>query len=100
MVTESYTVLQKVNAFGWAVPTITAGAAQCVSQIMYGTFTELEALTLDHLVTITTHTPAGTGERSVDEMGTLQDAETNSLAAHLSDLASTPPSHPDESVYG
>jgi hypothetical protein len=33
-------------------------------------------------------------------MGTLQDAEINSLAAHLSDLASTPTPHPDESVHG
>ena len=84
---------------GVAVPTITAGAAQCVSQIMYGTTTELEALTMDHLVTMTTHTPAGTGEQPFDEI-TLQDAEINSLAAHLSDLASTPTPHPDESVHG
>ena len=46
---------------------------------MYGTTTELEALTMDHLVTMTTHTPAGTGQHSVDEIGTLQDAE-NQLA--------------------
>lgn len=85
---------------GVAAPTITAGAAQCVSQIMYGTTTELEALTMDHLVTMTTHTPAGTGEHSDDEMGTLKAAEINSLAAHLSDLASTPTPHPDESVHG
>jgi hypothetical protein len=55
---------------------------------------------MDHLVTMTTHTPAGTGEHSVDEMGTLKAAEINSLAAHLSDLASTPTPHPDESVHG
>jgi hypothetical protein len=50
---------------------------------------------------MTTHTPAGTGEHSVDEMGTtLRAPEINSLAAHLSDLASTPAPHPDESVHG
>jgi hypothetical protein len=55
---------------------------------------------MDHLVTMTTHTPAGTGEHSVDEIGPLQDAEISSLAAHLSDLACTPTPHPDESVHG
>jgi hypothetical protein len=33
-------------------------------------------------------------------MGTLRVAEIDSLAAHLSDLASTPTPHPDESVDG
>jgi hypothetical protein len=55
---------------------------------------------MDRLVIMTTHAPAGTGERSVDEMGTLKAAEINSLAANLTDLASTPTPHPDESVHG
>ena len=50
---------------------------------------------------MTTHTPAGTGEHSVDEIGNaLKTPEINSLAAHLSDLASTPRRDPDESVHG
>ena len=55
---------------------------------------------MGHLVTMTTHTPEGTGEHSVAEMGALQDAEINSLAAHFSDLASTPTPQPDEPVHG
>jgi hypothetical protein len=67
---------------------------------MYGMTTELEALTVDHLVTMITHTPAGTGEHSVAEMDALKAADMNSLAAHLRDFASTPRPLPDESVHG